>query len=178
MKVLDHGTILNHKMVDQIKREISIMKVRHPNVVCLHEVLASCTKIYIILEFIKGGELSDKIVHHGQLSEAESKRYFQQLTDGVNYCHIKGVYHRDLKPKNLLLDSQGNLKISDFGLSALPGEGVSLLPTTCGTPNYIAPEGYDGVVADVWSCGVILYVLMVGYLPFDEIDLTTLSSKA
>ncbi|PSS19684.1 CBL-interacting serine/threonine-protein kinase [Actinidia chinensis var. chinensis] len=183
MKVLDRTTILKHKMVDQIKREISIMKLaRHPNVVRLHEVLASRTKIYIILEFITGGELFDKIVHHGRLSEADSRRFFQQLIDGVDYCHSKGVYHRDLKPENLLLDSEGNLKISDFGLSALPGEGVSLLRTTCGTPNYVAPEvlshkGYDGAVADVWSCGVILYVLMAGYLPFDEIDLTTLYSK-
>ncbi|KAI3806671.1 hypothetical protein L1987_22584 [Smallanthus sonchifolius] len=183
MKLLDRATIIKHKMVDQIKREISIMKlVRHPNVVRLHEVLASRTKIYIILEFITGGELFDKIVHHGRLSEAESRRYFQQLIDGVEYCHSKGVYHRDLKPENLLLDSQGNLKISDFGLSALPAEGVSILRTTCGTPNYVAPEvlshkGYNGALADVWSCGVILYVLMAGYLPFDEMDLTTLYDK-
>lgn len=183
MKVLDRSTIIKHKMVEQIKREISIMKlVRHPYVVRLHEVLASRTKIYIILEFITGGELFDKIVHHGRLSEAEARRYFQQLIDGVDYCHSKGVYHRDLKPENLLLDSQGNLKISDFGLSALPEQGVSLLRTTCGTPNYVAPEvlshkGYDGAVADTWSCGVILYVLMAGYLPFDELDLTTLYSK-
>ncbi|KAK0575917.1 hypothetical protein LWI29_009101 [Acer saccharum] len=183
MKVLDRSTIIKHKMADQIKREISIMKlVRHPYVVRLHEVIASRTKIYIILEFITGGELFDKIVHHGRLSEAESRRYFQQLVDGVDYCHSKGVYHRDLKPENLLLDSLGNLKISDFGLSALPEQGVSLLRTTCGTPNYVAPEvlshkGYNGAVADVWSCGVILYVLMAGYLPFDELDLTTLYSK-
>ncbi|KAH9690206.1 CBL-interacting serine/threonine-protein kinase 8 [Citrus sinensis] len=166
-----------------IKREISIMKlVRHPCVVRLHEVLASRTKIYIILEFITGGELFDKIVHHGRLSESEARRYFQQLIDGVDYCHSKGVYHRDLKPENLLLDSQGHLKISDFGLSALPEQGVSLLRTTCGTPNYVAPEvlshkGYNGAAADVWSCGVILYVLIAGYLPFDELDLTTLYSK-
>ncbi|PON59624.1 Calcium/calmodulin-dependent/calcium-dependent protein kinase [Parasponia andersonii] len=183
MKVLDRSTIIKHKMVDQIKREISVMKlVRHPHVVRLYEVLASRTKIYIILEYITGGELFDKIVQKGRLSEAESRRYFQQLIDGVDYCHSKGVYHRDLKPENLLLDSQGNLKISDFGLSALPEQGVSLLRTTCGTPNYVAPEvlshkGYDGAVADVWSCGVILYVLMAGYLPFDELDLTTLYSK-
>ncbi|KAG2698654.1 hypothetical protein I3760_07G159800 [Carya illinoinensis] len=183
MKVLDRNTIIKHKMVDQIKREISIMKlVRHPYVVRLHEVLASRTKIYIILEYITGGELFDKIVRHGRLSEAESRRYFQQLLDGVDFCHSKGVYHRDLKPENLLLDSQENIKISDFGLSALPEQGVSLLRTTCGTPNYLAPEvlshkGYDGAVADVWSCGVILYVLMAGYLPFDELGLTTLYSK-
>ncbi|XP_004490472.1 CBL-interacting serine/threonine-protein kinase 8 isoform X1 [Cicer arietinum] len=183
MKVLDRSTIIKHKMADQIKREISIMKlVRHPYVVRLHEVLASRTKIYIILEFITGGELFDKIVHHGRLNEAESRKYFQQLIDGVDYCHSKGVYHRDLKPENLLLDSLGNMKISDFGLSALPEQGVTMLRTTCGTPNYVAPEvlshkGYNGAPADVWSCGVILYVLMAGYLPFDELDLTTLYSK-
>lgn len=183
MKVMAKSTILKHRMVDQIKREISIMKiVRHPNIVMLHEVLASRTKIYIILEFVTGGELFDKIVHQGRLSENEARRYFQQLIDAVAHCHSKGVYHRDLKPENLLLDSVGNLKVSDFGLSALPQEGVGLLHTTCGTPNYVAPEvlshqGYDGAAADVWSCGVILYVLMAGYLPFDEADLPTLYRK-
>lgn len=185
MKILDKEAILKHRMVDQIKREISIMKlVRHPNIVRLHEVLASRTKIYIILEFVTGGELFDKIVHQGRLSENESRRYFQQLIDAVDYCHSKGVYHRDLKPENLLLDAKGNLKISDFGLSALPQQtrADGLLHTTCGTPNYVAPEvlghkGYDGAVADVWSCGVIFYVLMAGFLPFDEADLATLYRK-
>ncbi|XXG45728.1 hypothetical protein AAC387_Pa02g0726 [Persea americana] len=183
MKVLSKNTVLKHKMVDQIKREISIMKiVRHPNIVRLHEVLSSRTKIYIILEFITGGELFDKIVSQGRLRENESRRYFQQLIDAVDYCHNKGVYHRDLKPENLLLDSQGNLKISDFGLSALPQQGVGLLHTTCGTPNYVAPEvlshqGYNGAAADVWSCGVILYVLMAGYLPFEDTDLPSLYRK-
>jgi len=156
--------------------------VRHPNVVRLHEVLASRKKIFIILEFITGGELFDKIIRHGRLNEADARRYFQQLIDGVDFCHNKGVYHRDLKPENLLLDSQGNLKISDFGLSAWPAQGSSLLRTTCGTPNYVAPEvlshkGYNGALADTWSCGVILYVLLAGFLPFDEVDLTTLYGK-
>ncbi|GMP60134.1 hypothetical protein CsSME_00023132 [Camellia sinensis var. sinensis] len=183
VKVMVKSSILKHKMVDQIKREISIMKiVRHPNIVRLHEVLASQTKIYIVLEFVTGGELFDRIVHKGRLSENESRCYFQQLIDAVAHCHSKGVYHRDLKPENLLLDSNGNLKVSDFGLSALPQQGVELLHTTCGTPNYVAPEvlchrGYDGAAADVWSCGVILYVLMAGYLPFDDIDLPTLYQK-
>lgn len=183
IKVMAKSTILKHKMVNQIKREISIMKiVRHPLIVRLHEVLAGQTKIYIVLEFVTGGELFDKIVHQGRLSENESRRYFQQLIDAVMHCHSKSVYHRDLKPENLLLDSRGNLKVSDFGLSALPQQGVDLLHTTCGTPNYVAPEvlsgrGYDGAAADVWSCGVILFVLMAGYLPFDETDLPTLYRK-
>ncbi|KAH9800184.1 CBL-interacting serine/threonine-protein kinase 24 [Citrus sinensis] len=121
-------------------------------------------------------------VHQGRLLENDCRRYFQQLIDAVAHCHSKGVYHRDLKPENLLLDSYGNLKVSDFGLSALPQQGVELLHTTCGTPNYVAPEvlsnrGYDGSAADVWSCGVILFVLMAGYLPFGETDLPTLYKK-
>ncbi|MBA0810268.1 hypothetical protein Gohar_002275, partial [Gossypium harknessii] len=156
--------------------------VRHPNIVRLHEVLASRTKIYIILEFISGGELFDKIVHCGRLPENECRRYFQQLIDAVAHCHSKGVYHRDLKPENLLLDSYGDLKVSDFGLSALLQQGVGLLHTTCGTPNYVAPEvlsyqGYDGAAADIWSCGVILFFIMAGYLPFYEIDIPTLYKK-
>ncbi|XP_048133665.1 CBL-interacting serine/threonine-protein kinase 24-like isoform X1 [Rhodamnia argentea] len=183
MKILAKSTILKHRMVDQIKREISIMKiVRHPYIVRLNEVLASPTKIYIVLEFVSGGELYDKIVHQGRLPENESRRFFQQLIDAVAHCHSKGVYHRDLKPENLLLDSHGNLKVSDFGLSALPLQNDGLLHTTCGTPNYVAPEvlgqrGYDGAAADIWSCGVILYVLMAGYLPFDETDLPMLYRK-
>nr|XP_016514837.1 PREDICTED: CBL-interacting serine/threonine-protein kinase 24-like [Nicotiana tabacum]XP_016514838.1 PREDICTED: CBL-interacting serine/threonine-protein kinase 24-like [Nicotiana tabacum] len=142
IKVLAKSTILKNKMVEQIKREISIMKiVRHPCIVRLHEVLASRTKIYIIMEFVTGGELFDKIVHQVRLPEKEARRYFQQLIDAVAHCHSKGVYHRDLKPENLLLDCQDNLKVSDFGLSAFPQQGVDLLHTTCGTPNYIAPEG-------------------------------------
>ncbi|CAL0330496.1 unnamed protein product [Lupinus luteus] len=183
IKVMAKRTILKHKMVEQIKREISIMKiVRHPNIVRLHEVLASQSKIYIILEFVMGGELYDKIVQLGKVSDNESRRYFQQLIDAVAHCHRKGVYHRDLKPENLLLDDYGNLKVSDFGLSALTKKGVGLLHTTCGTPNYVAPEvlsnlGYDGAAADVWSCGVILYVLMAGYLPFQEADLPMLYKR-
>ncbi|XP_021741738.1 CBL-interacting serine/threonine-protein kinase 24-like isoform X2 [Chenopodium quinoa] len=183
VKILAKTTILKHRMVDQIRREISIMKiVRHPFIVRLHEVLASKTKIYIILEFVPGGELFDKIVHKGKLSEMESRKYFQQLVDAISHCHKKGVYHRDLKPENLLLDAREDLKVSDFGLSALPQKGVNLLHTTCGTPNYVAPEvlngqGYDGAAADIWSCGVVLYVLLAGYLPFEETDLPSLYKK-
>jgi serine/threonine protein kinase len=145
-------------------------------------VLASPSKIYIVLEFVTGGELFDRIVHKGRLEESESRKYFQQLVDAVAHCHCKGVYHRDLKPENLLLDTNGNLKVSDFGLSALPQEGVELLRTTCGTPNYVAPEvlsgqGYDGSAADIWSCGVILFVILAGYLPFSETDLPGLYRK-
>ncbi|XP_011039070.1 PREDICTED: CBL-interacting serine/threonine-protein kinase 9-like isoform X2 [Populus euphratica] len=185
IKILDREQVLRHKMVEQLKREISTMKlIKHPNVIKIFEVMASKTKIYIVIEFVDGGELFDTIAKHGRLREDEARRYFQQLINAVDYCHSRGVFHRDLKPENLLLDSHGVLKVSDFGLSALSQQlqGDGLLHTACGTPNYVAPEvlkdkGYDGTASDVWSCGVILYVLMAGYLPFDETSLMALYLK-
>ncbi|OAY48950.1 CBL-interacting serine/threonine-protein kinase 9 [Manihot esculenta] len=177
IKILDREQVLRLKMVEQLKREISTMKlIKHPNVIKIYEVMASKRKIYIVLEFVDGGELFDKIATQGRLKEDEARRYFHQLINAVDYCHSRGVSHRDLKPENLLLDSLGVLKVSDFGLSAVLSNqirGDGLLHTACGTPNYVAPEvlkdkGYDGTGSDVWSCGVILFVLMAGYLPFDE----------
>ncbi|KAK1421581.1 hypothetical protein QVD17_24037 [Tagetes erecta] len=172
-------------MAEQIKMEVATMKlIKHPNVVRLYEVMGSKTKIFIVLEFVTGGELFDKIVNHGRMQEDEARKYFQQLINAVDYCHSRGVYHRDLKPENLLLDASGNLKVSDFGLSALSRQvrGDGLLHTACGTPNYVAPEvlndgGYDGATADLWSCGVILFVLLAGYLPFDDSNLMNLYKK-
>ncbi|XP_010252816.1 PREDICTED: CBL-interacting serine/threonine-protein kinase 9-like isoform X5 [Nelumbo nucifera] len=185
IKVLNKDRVVKEKMTDQIKREISIMKlVRHPNVVHLFEVMASKTKIYFVMEYVTGGELLTKVSKQGKLREDEARKYFQQLISAVDYCHSKGVYHRDLKLENLLLDEDCNLKISDFGLSASPQQirEDGLLYTTCGTPNYVAPEviddrGYDGAKADLWSCGVVLFVLMAGYLPFDEPSLSNLYNK-
>ncbi|XP_048140883.1 CBL-interacting protein kinase 23 isoform X1 [Rhodamnia argentea] len=185
IKILDKEKVLKHKMIGQIKREISTMKlIRHPNVIRMFEVMASKTKIYIVLELVTGGELFDKIASKGRLKEDEARKYFQQLINAVDYCHSRGVFHRDLKPENLLLDANGSLKVSDFGLSALPQQvrDDGLLHTTCGTPNYVAPEvinnkGYDGAKADLWSCGVILFVLMAGFLPFEESNLMALYKK-
>ncbi|PKI76437.1 hypothetical protein CRG98_003157 [Punica granatum] len=185
VKIIEKNRIINLKITYQIKREIGTLKLlKHPNVVRLHEVLASKTKIYMVLEYVTGGELFDKIANKGKLSESEGRRLFQQLIDGVSYCHNKGVYHRDLKLENVLVDSRGNIKITDFGLSALPQHyrEDGLLHTTCGSPNYVAPEvlsnrGYDGATSDVWSCGVILYVILMGYLPFDDRNLAVLYQK-
>ncbi|CAN1811973.1 CBL-interacting serine/threonine-protein kinase 6 [Linum perenne] len=169
-------------MTDQIKREISVMKmVKHQNIVELHEVMASKSKIYIAMELVRGGELFAKIAAKGRLKEDVARVYFQQLISAIDFCHSRGVYHRDLKPENLLLDEEGNLKVTDFGLSAfsehLKQDG--LLHTTCGTPAYVAPEvikkkGYNGAKADLWSCGVILYVLLAGFLPFQDDNLVTM----
>ncbi|KAJ8540030.1 hypothetical protein K7X08_026419 [Anisodus acutangulus] len=185
IKIINRDLVLRQNIMEQIKREISTTKlIRHPNVVRIHEVMASKTKIYIVLEYVHGGELFDEIARHGRLKEYEARGYFQQLINAVDYCHSRGVYHRDLKPENLLLDSFGTLKVSDFGLSALSKQvrDDGLLHTACGTPNYVAPEvltdkGYDGTTTDVWSCGVILFVLMAGYLPFEEPNLNSLYRK-
>ncbi|KAK6943386.1 NAF domain [Dillenia turbinata] len=175
IKIIDKEKILKVGMIDQIKREISVMRlVRHPNVVQLHEVMASKTKIYFVMEYAKGGELFNKVAK-GRLKEDAARKYFQQLISAVDYCHSRGVYHRDLKPENLLLDENGNLKVSDFGLSALAESKHQdgLLHTTCGTPAYVAPEvinrrGYDGAKADIWSCG---------YLPFHDSNLMEMYRK-
>ncbi|CAN6247109.1 unnamed protein product [Urochloa humidicola] len=184
IKIIDKDKITRVGLIVQIKREISIMRlVRHPNVLQLFEVMASKSKIYFVLEYAKGGELFNKI-SKGKFSEDVARRYFHQLICAVDYCHSRGVYHRDLKPENLLLDDNDNLKVSDFGLSALAESKRhdGLLHTTCGTPAYVAPEvlsrrGYDGSKADIWSCGVILFVFVAGYLPFHDPNLIEMYRK-
>ncbi|OQU90517.1 hypothetical protein SORBI_3002G424500 [Sorghum bicolor] len=185
VKILDKAKVHKNRLAEQIRREICTMKlIQHPNVVRLYEVMGSKTRIYIVLEFVMGGELHDIIATSGRLKEEEARRYFQQLINAVDYCHSRGVYHRDLKLENLLLDVAGNLKISDFGLSALSDQvkNDGLLHTTCGTPNYVSPEviddkGYDGALADLWSCGVILFVLLAGCLPFEDDNIASLYKK-
>ncbi|KAG1330278.1 CBL-interacting protein kinase 5-like [Cocos nucifera] len=184
IKIIKKEKVQRGGLIDQIKREIAIMRlVRHPNIVQLYEVMASKTKIYFVMEYVNGGELFNKVAK-GRLKEDAARKYFQQLIGAVDFCHSRGVYHRDLKPENLLLDDNSNLKVSDFGLSALRGSQRSdgLLHTVCGTPAYVAPEiiskkGYDGAKADIWSCGVILFVLLAGYLPFRDSNLMEMYRK-
>ncbi|CAN1287642.1 CBL-interacting serine/threonine-protein kinase 11 [Linum perenne] len=184
VKVINKKKITTPSMMSNIKREISIMRrLSHPHIVKLHEVLATRTKIYFIMEFVKGGELFAKI-SKGRFSDDLARKYFRQLISAVGYCHFRGVFHRDLKPENLLLDESGNLKVSDFGLSAVTNQirADGLLHTLCGTPAYVAPEilgkkGYDGAKVDVWSCGVILFVLTAGYLPFSDPNLMGMYKK-
>ncbi|KAL3641857.1 CBL-interacting serine/threonine-protein kinase 1 [Castilleja foliolosa] len=185
IKILDKNMIHHLNLTHQIKREIGTLKLlKHPNVVRLYEVLASKTKIYMVLEYVNGGELFDRIASKGKFPEAQGRKLFQHLVDGVSYCHNKGVFHRDLKPENVMIDANGTIKITDFGLSALPQHfrDDGLLHTTCGSPNYVAPEilsnrGYDGAASDTWSCGVILYVILTGHLPFDDRNLAVLYQK-
>ncbi|XP_016470534.2 CBL-interacting serine/threonine-protein kinase 14-like isoform X2 [Nicotiana tabacum] len=184
IKTVSKQKILKGGFTAHVKREISIMRrLRHPHIVHLHEVLATKTKIYFVMEFAKGGELFAK-VSKGRFSEDLSRRYFQQLISAVEYCHSRGVYHRDLKLENLLLDENWDLKVTDFGLSAVSDQirPDGFLHTLCGTPAYVAPEilekkGYDGAKVDIWSCGIILFVLNAGYLPFSDSNLMAMYRK-
>lgn len=184
IKVINKEKVVKIGLMNQIKREISIMNlVRHQNIIHLEEVMATKTKIYFVMEYAKGGELFNRVAK-GRLKEDVARKYFQQLICAVNFCHSRGVYHRDLKPENLLLDENGDLKASDFGLSALleSKREDGLLHTTCGTPAYVAPDvisrkGYDGAKTDVWSCGVILFVLLAGHLPFHDRNVMELYRK-
>ncbi|KAK7290396.1 hypothetical protein RIF29_04792 [Crotalaria pallida] len=184
IKVIDKEKILKGGLVAHIKREISILRrVRHPNIVQLFEVMATKSKIYFVMEYVRGGELFNKVAK-GRLKEEVARKYFQQLISAVGFCHARGVYHRDLKPENLLLDENGNLKVSDFGLSAVSDQmrQDGLFHTFCGTPAYVAPEvlgrkGYDGAKVDLWSCGVVLFVLMAGYLPFHDHNVMAMYKK-
>ena len=156
--------------------------INHPNIVKLHEVLSSHSKIYLVLEYVEGGELLGEVKNKGFLSEDDSRKYFQQIISGVSFCQLQHIAHRDLKLENILLDVNLNVKISDFGLSGLfkfDNTNVNLMHTTCGTVNYLAPEvfgnqGYDGHVADIWSCGVILFALLSGRLPFVDDSISRL----
>ena len=177
VKIMDKSDIKAQEMTMNVRREIAIMKaLKHRNIVNLRQVLTSHTKLYIVMDLVTGGELFTKILEQGKLEEKIARRYFQQLVDGIDYCHKRGVCHRDLKPENLLIDeTTGELKITDFGLSAMKGASTTeeLLHTQCGSPNYCAPEiiarskeGYNGTKVDAWSCGIILFALLAGFLPF------------
>ena len=131
-----------------------------------------CYYLYFVLEYCKGGELFDYIVKNKRLKEGEACIFFQQIINGVEYLHNQGIIHRDLKPENLLLDYKNNIKISDFGLSTFYSKN-NFLQTACGTPFYAPPEmleglQYNGEASDIWSCGIILYAMLCGSLPFQE----------
>ena len=171
IKIINKDQI-KKKMKNKIFRENEVItKFNHINVIFVFEIIEDPENYYIIMEYCKRGELFDYIVDHERLTEEEASIFFYQLINGVEYIHSRGIAHRDLKPENLLLTKDKTLKIIDFGLSH-EFDGIDLLKTKCGSPSYASPEilrgkPYDGFKSDIWCCGIILYAMVCGYLPFD-----------
>ncbi|KAF7481494.1 Hypothetical predicted protein [Marmota monax] len=183
---------LSESVLMKVEREIAILKlIEHPHVLKLHDVYENKKYLYLVLEHVSGGELFDYLVKKGRLTPKEARKFFRQIVSALDFCHsysiceaqlhLPGLSHRDLKPENLLLDEKNNIRIADFGMASLQ-VGDSLLETSCGSPHYACPEvikgeKYDGRRADMWSCGVILFALLVGALPFDDDNLRQLLEK-
>ncbi|PFH32004.1 putative histone kinase SNF1 [Besnoitia besnoiti] len=173
IKILEKSRIKEADDVERVVREIHILQtVKHPHVVRLFEIIETQQHLYLIMEYASGGELYDYIVNRQRVEEMEACKFFRQILSGVEQIHVLKICHRDLKPENILLDADLNIKIVDFGLSNTY-TGRSTLKTACGSPSYAAPEmiegkDYEPLAVDVWSCGVILFALLAGYLPFED----------
>ena len=217
IKCISKQSILRSRMGSQVKKEISIMKdLDHPNIVRVLEVLMSTEHLYIVMDFVSGGELYAKITRGGRLSDTACRRYVRQLCSALNYCHSRNVCHRDIKPENILLDEHDNVLLADFGFASImevdpsvtdrarvvsqessaassleldefcayeasertmegSSKRMKAMSTMCGTMSYMAPEilnreKYMGDKADIWSLGVVIYVLLVGFMPFRDED--------
>ncbi|XP_058060490.1 serine/threonine-protein kinase par-1 [Anopheles bellator] len=181
IKIIDKSQ-LDPGNLQKVYREVEIMKrLDHPHVIKLYQVMETQSMIYIVSEYASQGEIFDYIAKYGRLNERAARNKFWQILSAVEYCHNKGIVHRDLKAENLLLDSKMDIKIADFGFSNFYKKG-ELLATWCGSPPYAAPEvfegkRYTGPEIDIWSLGVVLYVLVCGALPFDGSTLQSLRDR-
>ncbi|KAI9143303.1 kinase-like domain-containing protein, partial [Paraphysoderma sedebokerense] len=182
IKVIEKSNIQSAKQVARIQREIRFLKLlHHPHIVKVYEVYETPEQIFIVMEYVKGGELFDYIVTHKRVKEKEARMFYRMVLSAVDYCHKNAVIHRDLKPENLLLDENKTIKIIDFGFgNTFKPQG--LLDTFCGSPFYAAPEmilgkKYEGPEVDMWSLGVILFALLCGHLPFDDENIKELYKK-
>lgn len=182
IKILDKLRINRKEDQERINREIEILKkVKHYNIIKLLTNFENESKIYIIQEYIPGYELFEYLQNNKRLSEREACLFYQQIISGIEYLHKLGIAHRDLKPENILLSYSKVLKIIDFGLSILYSKN-ELLRTQCGSPCYAPPEmiggkSYKGISADIWSSGIILFMMLTGHLPFNELTNKKLYNK-
>uniref|UniRef100_A0A8B9RIF6 non-specific serine/threonine protein kinase n=1 Tax=Astyanax mexicanus TaxID=7994 RepID=A0A8B9RIF6_ASTMX len=181
IKIIDK-TRLNSSNLEKIYREVQIMKLlNHPHIIKLYQVMETKDMLYIVTEYAKNGEMFDFLTSNGRMSEAEARKKFWQILTAVDYCHRHHIVHRDLKTENLLLDANMNIKLADFGFGNFYKTGEPL-STWCGSPPYAAPEvfegkEYEGPQLDIWSLGVVLYVLVCGSLPFDGESLPALRQR-
>ena len=180
VKILEKEKIEDDIDVERIIREIEILKnINHPNIAQMYETYSTVHNIYLMMEYVEGGDLFDYINVKSFLSEQKACYYFRQLIGVIEYLNTMGISHRDIKPENILLDkNKKNIKVIDFGLSNYcPGK--NLLHSSCGSPCYASPEmlsgkPYQGITTDIWSSGIVLYSMLVGSLPFDEQELQKL----
>ncbi|XP_033757951.1 serine/threonine-protein kinase SIK1-like [Pecten maximus] len=181
IKIIDK-TQLDENNLQKIYREVQIMKLlSHPNIIKLYQVMETKNMLYLVSEYAPNGEIFDYIARHGRMTELEARKKFWQIILAVEYCHNHHVVHRDLKAENLLLDANMNIKIADFGFGNFFKTGEHLA-TWCGSPPYAAPEVFEGKKylgpqIDIWSLGVVLYVLVCGALPFDGHNLQMLRDR-
>ncbi|XP_038576671.1 serine/threonine-protein kinase SIK1 [Micropterus salmoides] len=181
IKIIDK-TRLNPSNLEKIYREVQIMKLlNHPHIIKLYQVMETKDMLYIVTEYAKNGEMFDHLTSNGRMSEDEARKKFWQILTAVDYCHRHHIVHRDLKTENLLLDANMNIKLADFGFGNFYNAGEPL-STWCGSPPYAAPEvfegkEYEGPQLDIWSLGVVLYVLVCGSLPFDGPSLPALRQR-
>ncbi|CAG4945451.1 unnamed protein product [Parnassius apollo] len=181
IKIIDKSQ-LDASNLQKVYREVDIMKrLDHPHIIKLYQVMETKNMIYIVSEYASKGEIFDYIARYGRMAEQAARRKFWQILSAVEYCHERRIVHRDLKAENLLLDANMNIKIADFGFSNYYATG-ELLATWCGSPPYAAPEvfegkRYTGPEIDIWSLGVVLYVLVCGALPFDGSTLQSLRDR-
>ena len=181
IKIIDKKKLKINSENKRIEREINIIKkLNHINIVKIVQIKEDMNNIYIIMEYIENN-LFYYILNKKYLSEQESSFYFFQLISGIDFIHSQGIVHRDLKPENILITKNKILKIIDFGLSNYFSKG-NLLSTLCGSPSYTAPEvilgnKYDGFASDIWTIGIILYIMICGHLPFEEYDNKILFKK-
>uniref|UniRef100_A0A4W5RQ08 non-specific serine/threonine protein kinase n=1 Tax=Hucho hucho TaxID=62062 RepID=A0A4W5RQ08_9TELE len=181
IKIIDK-TRLDPSNLEKIYREVQIMKLlNHPHIIKLYQVMETKDMLYIVTEYAKNGEMFDYLTSNGRMSEDEARKKFWQILMAVDYCHRHHIVHRDLKTENLLLDTNMNIKLADFGFGNFYNSGEPL-STWCGSPPYAAPEvfegkEYEGPQLDIWSLGVVLYVLVCGSLPFDGPSLPALRQR-
>ncbi|CDR97367.1 protein kinase domain containing protein, putative [Babesia bigemina] len=182
VKIIQKGQTVRAGVLNKLAREIRAMSgLRHPHVIHVHELIDTPTTVFIVMEYVEGGELFDYISQNSRLNEPEAVRIMRQILSAVHFCHSKMICHRDIKPENVLLDGNMDVKLGDFGLSNSMRYGTCL-KTPCGSPNYASPEvicgkSYSGPEVDVWSCGIIFYVLLCGCLPFDDDEMSILFMK-
>lgn len=181
IKIIDKSQ-LDSSNLQKVYREVDIMKrLDHPHIIKLYQVMETKNMIYLVSEYASQGEIFDYIARYGRMTEDQARSKFWQILSAVEYCHNRNIVHRDLKAENLLLDSNNNIKIADFGFSNFYTSGGQL-STWCGSPPYAAPEvfegkKYTGPEIDIWSLGVVLYVLVCGALPFDGCSLQALRDR-